>query len=195
MSEAAATRRDAGLGLTRGQVGMLGLIASESAFFAAFVVAYLFYAGRTATGPTPDPVLEVPFLGTACLLGSSVTLMLAARALRADERRRFSVLWGLTLGLGLVFLAGTALEWRRLIVEEELWLDTNLFGTTFYSLVGFHAAHVTAGAVGLGLVLVLALRGRVGREQTGPVELLSWYWHFVDAVWVVVFTVVYGLGR
>lgn len=181
--------------LARGRVGMLCLIASEAAFFAVFVVTYLFYLGRSATGPTPGQVLDVPVLDTACLLSSSLTIALALRALRAGHGRRFGAWWGLTLALGAVFLLGTAFDWRRLMVEEGLRIDTNLFGTTFYTLVGLHAAHVSVGALGLALVGALWLGGRVGRSDAEHVELLSWYWHFVDAVWVVVFTVVYGIGR
>jgi cytochrome c oxidase subunit 3 len=194
MSEALAgdpAVRAGGPPLTRGRVGMLCLIASEAALFAVLVVTYLFYLGRSTAGPTPAQVLEVPVLNTACLLSSSLTIALAVRALRAGHRRRFSAWWGLSLALGAGFLLGTAFEWRHLIVDEGLRIGTNLFGTTFYGLVG----HVSVGALGLALVLALSLFGRVGRSDAEPVELLSWYWHFVDAVWVVVFTVVYGIGR
>lgn len=183
-----------GFPLSRRQVGMLGLIASESAFFACFVVAYLLYLGRSRTGPYPD-VLEVPYVTTACLLSSSATIALALRALRAGGRRAFAAWWTLTLALGGAFLVGTALEWRRLIVHEGLTISTNLFGTSFYSLVGFHAAHVAAGLLLLATVAAIALRTRLGPTHADRVELVAWYWHFVDAVWVVVFTAVYGIGR
>ena len=90
---------------------------------------------------------------------------------------------------------GTAQEWHRLIYEHGLTISTNLFGTTYYSLVGLHAFHVTAGLVMLSIVLLLGLAGRIGRNQSPRVGVLSLYWHFVDAVWVVVFTVVYVIGR
>jgi cytochrome c oxidase subunit 3/cytochrome o ubiquinol oxidase subunit 3 len=180
---------------SRGKVAMAGLIIAESAIFTIFVVAYLFYLGKSTTGPTPAEVLETPILYTICLLSSSVTIHLAAKALERDYVRLFIALWLLTIALGGLFLFGTAMEWHRLIYEHGLTISTNLFGTTYYSLVGLHAFHVTAGLLMLSLVAVFGLRGRVGVSQSGRVEVLSMYWHFVDAVWVVVFTVVYVLGR
>jgi cytochrome c oxidase subunit 3/cytochrome o ubiquinol oxidase subunit 3 len=100
-----------------------------------------------------------------------------------------------TIVLGALFLYGTGQEWHRLIYEHGLTISTNLFGTTYYSLVGLHAFHVTAGLIMLSIVLLFGMAGRIGREQSAPVYVLSLYWHFVDAVWVVVFTVVYVLGR
>jgi cytochrome c oxidase subunit III len=179
----------------RGKVGMACLIAAESAIFTIFVVAYLFYAGKSVTGPSPREVLETPIFYTVCLLSSSITVHLAAKFLDHGKRVAFSSLWLLTLILGGVFLFGTAQEWHRLIYEKGLTISTNLFGTTYYSLVGLHASHVTAGLVMLLVVLILGLTGRVGRDQSGRVGVLAMYWHFVDAVWVVVFTVVYILGR
>lgn len=90
---------------------------------------------------------------------------------------------------------GTGQEWHRLIYEHGLTISTNLFGTTYYSLVGLHAFHVTAGLVMLSIVLLFGLANRVGTEQFARVDVLSLYWHFVDVVWVIVFTVVYVLGR
>jgi cytochrome c oxidase subunit 3/cytochrome o ubiquinol oxidase subunit 3 len=180
---------------SRGKVAMAGLIIAESAIFTIFVVAYLFYLGKSTTGPTPAEVLETPIFYTICLLSSSVTIHLAAKALDRDYARLFIALWLLTIALGGLFLFGTAMEWHRLIYEHGLTISTNLFGTTYYSLVGLHAFHVTAGLLILSLVAVFGLRGRVGVSQSGRVEVLSMYWHFVDAVWVVVFTVVYVLGR
>jgi cytochrome c oxidase subunit 3/cytochrome o ubiquinol oxidase subunit 3 len=104
-------------------------------------------------------------------------------------------LWSLTILLGGLFLFGTGQEWHRLIYEHGLTISTNLFGTTYYSLVGLHAFHVTAGMIMLVMVAIFAFAGRIGREQSHRVEVLSLYWHFVDVVWVVVFTVVYVLGR
>lgn len=184
-----------GIGLTPAQVGMAGLILSEIAFFGTFIVTYLFYVGRSPVGPQPDQVLQVPVLNTACLLSSSITIALAVRALRGGRRGRFLLWWLATIALGGEFLVGTALEWRDLVVNHGLTIATNLFGTTFYSLVGFHALHVTVGLVLLGLVAVLGLRGHVGVRHAERVELLSWYWHFVDAVWVAVFLTVYVVGR
>ena len=180
---------------SRGKVAMAGLIVAESAIFTIFVVAYLYYAGKTLTGPTPREVLETPIFYTICLLSSSFTVHLAGRYLEQGKRGAFLNLWSLTFVLGGLFLYGTGQEWRRLIYEHGLTISTNLFGTTYYSLVGLHAFHLTAGLVMLGIVLVFGLAGRVGQDQSNRVGVLSMYWHFVDGVWVVVFTVVYMLGR
>jgi cytochrome c oxidase subunit 3 len=180
---------------SRGKVAMAGLIIAESAIFTIFVVAYLFYLGKSTTGPTPGEVLETPIFYTICLLSSSLTIHLAAKSLERDYIRLFLGLWLLTIALGGLFLYGTAQEWHRLIYEHGLTISTNLFGTTYYSLVGLHGFHVTAGLIMLLIVAVFALSGRVGVTQSGRIEVLSMYWHFVDAVWVVVFTVVYVLGR
>ena len=179
----------------RGKVGMACLIIAESAIFTIFVVAYLFYAGKSRTGPTPREVLETPIFFTVCLLSSSLTIHLAAKLLERGKRGAFLALWFLTIVLGALFMYGTAREWHRLIYEHGLTISTNLFGTTYYSLVGLHATHVTVGLLMLTIVLLFGLAGRVGREQSARIDVLSMYWHFVDAVWVVVFTVVYVLGR
>ena len=179
----------------RGKVAMACLIFAESAIFTIFVVAYLFYVGKSLTGPTPREVLETPIFYTICLLSSSLTIHLAGKLLERGRRGAFLGLWLFTIVLGGLFLYGTGQEWHRLIYEHGLTISTNLFGTTYYSLVGLHASHVTAGLVMLSIVLLFGLAGRVGPEQSARVEVLSMYWHFVDAVWVVVFTVVYILGR
>src|SRR6266487_5189368 len=179
----------------RGKVGMACLIIAESAIFTIFVVAYLFYIGKSLTGPSPQQVLETPIFFTICLLSSSLTVHFAGKALERGKRGAFLILWSLTILLGGLFLYGTAQEWHRLIYEHGLTISTNLFGTTYYSLVGLHAFHVTAGLLMLAIVLVFGLAGRVRVDQSGRVGVLSMYWHFVDAVWVVVFTVVYVIGR
>ena len=179
----------------RGKVAMAGLIVAESAIFTIFVVAYLFYIGKSLTGPTPREVLETPVFFTICLLSSSLTIHYAGRFLQSGNRGGFLSLWSLTILLGGLFLFGTGQEWHRQICERGLTISTNLFGTTYYSLVGLHAFHVTVGMIMLVIVAVFAFVGRVGREHSQRVEVLSLYWHFVDAVWIVVFTVVYVLGR
>jgi cytochrome c oxidase subunit III len=180
---------------SRGRVGMLSLIAGESAIFTIFVVAYIFYIGKSQSGPMPRQVLDVPVFTTICLLSSSLTIHLAVRALEHGRIAPFKLFWFLTLALGAIFLIGTGVEWHRLIYSEGLTISTNLFGTTYYSLVGLHAFHVTVGLVGLILVMALAFSARVQQEHAYRVNVLSLYWHFVDSVWVVVFTVVYVLGR
>src|SRR5467141_805895 len=179
----------------RGKVAMACLIFAESAIFTIFVVAYLFYLGKSLTGPSPREVLEIPIFYTICQLSSSLTIHFAAKCLARGIEFAFLGFWLLTIALGGLFLYGTTEEWHRLIYEHGLTISTNLFGTTYYSLVGLHAFHVTAGLIMLVTVAVFGLSGRVGVKQSGHIEVLSMYWHFVDAVWVVVFTVVYVLGR
>ncbi|MFO1458750.1 MAG: heme-copper oxidase subunit III [Verrucomicrobiota bacterium] len=179
----------------KGRVGMACLILAESAIFIIFVVAYVFYLGKDTSGPTPRQVLELPILNSICLLASSATITFAVRALELGAIRAFAASWAATAALGTYFLFGTALEWKRLIQVHGLTLQTNLFGTTFYSLVGLHACHVIVGLVMLLIVLVLTLLGHVRREHAWRTDVLALYWHFVDAVWIVVFTVVYVIGR
>jgi cytochrome c oxidase subunit 3/cytochrome o ubiquinol oxidase subunit 3 len=180
---------------SKGVVGMTCLIIAESAIFTIFVVAYLFYVGKSLSGPTPNQVLELPILNTVCLLSSSVTITFALRSLSKGEIRRFGYWWLSTIVLGAYFLFGTGREWHRLIYEKGLTIQTNLFGTTFYSLVGLHASHVVVGLVGLLIVMAFAMASRVKKEHAERVHVLALYWHFVDMVWVVVFTVVYIIGR
>jgi cytochrome c oxidase subunit III len=179
----------------RGTVGMACLIIAESAIFIIFIVAYIFYIGKSLSGPTPAQVLETPIFGTVCLLSSSITVHLAVGALRKMKMREFTLWLAGTVLLGTIFLATTAQEWHHLIYDEGLTLQTNLFGTTYYSLVGLHASHVIVGLTMLSLVLGFSIAGRVEEHHAEKVEVLSLYWHFVDAVWVVVFTVVYIVGR
>ena len=180
---------------SRGRVGMVALIAAETTIFTIFVVAYLYYVGKSLSGPLPHEVLRVPVFYTVCLLTSSLTIHAATRALHRGNVRDFTSLWLATIVLGATFLVGTALEWRRLIYDEGLRIDTNLFGTTYYSLVGLHATHVVIGLTLLGVVMALCFVRRIGPTHSQCIDVLSLYWHFVDAVWVVVFTVVYVVGR
>lgn len=174
---------------------MLSLIAAESAIFTIFVVAYIYYTGSRVLQPGPREVLEVPIAGTVCLLSSSVFIWIAERAIHRGAIKRFVFFWSVTWMLGAYFLAGTALEWKRLIVDRHFTVATNVFGTAFYSLVGLHASHVTVGLILMLVVLLLAFAGKVKPEHAERITVLAMYWHFVDAVWVVVFTVVYITGR
>jgi cytochrome c oxidase subunit 3/cytochrome o ubiquinol oxidase subunit 3 len=179
----------------RGTIGIVFLILTETALFSIFVVAYLVYAGKSLTGPFPKDVLDLPIVASICLLSSSLTIVFAEHALKKNQLGRFRLWWIATICLGLEFLASTGLEWRKLIYQDHLTISTNLFGTTFYSLVGLHASHVIVGMCFLLLVLIVTLLGFPIQTQFRRVMFLSWYWHFVDAVWVVVFTVVYIIGR
>jgi cytochrome c oxidase subunit III len=186
--------------LSPGQWGILTFLGSEVAFFSTLIVAYVIFYGRDSQpggmgGPAPGEVLSLALacVTTACLLASSVTVHLAERALGRDQHATFLQLWTATIVLGIAFLCGTAYEWSDLIGRHHLTLGRNLFGTTFYTLVGFHGLHVTVGVVVMLIVLGLSLRRRLAEKTHATAELVSWYWHFVDGVWIVVFTVVYLL--
>ena len=179
---------------SRGRVGMYCLIAAEAAIFTIFVVAYIFYIGKSVSGPQPKDVLRAPIFYSVCLLASSLTIHIAIRQLTEGSRAAFGRWWLLTILLGGTFLFGTAKEWNHLIFDEGLTVSTNLFGTTYYSLVGLHGFHVTMGLLAFIIVALFYFTGRLGREHSERLEVLSMYWHFVDAVWVVVFLVVYVIG-
>jgi cytochrome c oxidase subunit III len=198
MSEAAAVphnSNDAWTLPSRGVVGMLCLILAEAAIFLIFVVAYIYYEGKSLSGPTPQQVLKLPIFATICLLSSSITVHFAASALHRGTRNMCSLWLTATVLLGGIFITGTGIEWYELIYHEGLTIQTNLFGTTFYSLVGLHASHVIFGLIMLLVTLLFSLSGKLSTKHAYRVEVLSLYWHFVDAVWVVVFLVVYVLGR
>ena len=180
---------------SRGRVGMFSLIAAESAMFTIFVVAYIFYLGKSLAGPAPRDVLTVPIFSTVCLLSSSLSIHLSVRALRNAKTGIFAAWWFITMALGAIFLIETGREWQKLIFDEGLTVSTNLFGTTYYSLVGLHAFHVTVGLIIIATVMAFTFLGKVTPKYTERLEVFSLYWHFVDSVWVVVFTVVYVIGR
>jgi cytochrome c oxidase subunit 3/cytochrome o ubiquinol oxidase subunit 3 len=177
------------------RVGMTALIVGESAILTIFVVAYVFYMGKSLSGPTPAQVLEVPILATICLLSSSFTIWRAEKAIEDDRMGTFTFFLGTTIALGAAFLTNTAREWGKLIHRDGLTISTNLFGTTFYSLVGLHATHVVVGLFLLTSIFIFSLFGWVDSRQSERFGVVVLYWHFVDAVWVVVFTVVYLIGR
>jgi cytochrome c oxidase subunit 3/cytochrome o ubiquinol oxidase subunit 3 len=143
----------------------------------------------------PAEVLSPPIFYTVCLLSSSLTIHLAAKSLRGGNVRVFGAWWFLTILLGAIFVYGTASEWHRLIYKDGLTITSNLFGTTYYSLVGLHGFHVIMGLLGLTTVMVFTIFGAVKQEHAERIDVLSLYWHFVDAVWIVVFSVVYVIGR
>ena len=183
--------------LSAPQWGMVAFLLSETAFFGTLVVTYLSFLGKDQTGPTPAEALSLPLAlcTTLCLLSSSATIHFAEGALHQGGRGRFRLWWALTIALGVAFLGGTAFEWYDLITRHQLTISRNLFGSTFYTLVGFHGFHVTAGVIAMLIVLGLATRGQVTEKNPLGVQLVAWYWHFVDGVWVVVFSVVYLFGR
>lgn len=173
------------------KLGILTLILAESALFTIFVVAYLFYMGKSLNPPFPREVLEFPLLGSIALFSSSATIFLAEKALHKGNRGGFLFWWGLTVVLGAYFLYFTGSEWAKLICVDGLTIATNTFGTTFYSLVGLHAFHVVVGVLLLLGIFIAGLRNRLKPDHTEHVEAISYYWHFVDCIWIVVLSVVY----
>jgi cytochrome c oxidase subunit III len=183
--------------LSAPQWGMVAFLVSEVAFFSTLIVTYVTFMGKDVVGPTPSEALSLPLviITTICLLSSSVTIHFAEQALHRGQQHTFCLLWAVTIALGIAFLLGTAYEWRELITKHHLTISRNLFGTTYYTLIGFHGLHVTAGVITMLIVLGLALRGEITESHRTGVELVAWYWHFVDAVWIVVFLVVYVASR
>ena len=167
-------------------------LASESIFFASLIAAYLAYHGKSLVGPYPDDVFNIPLtsISTFVLLMSSLTMVLAVGAISAGDVKK-TRLWLLaTAGLGTVFLGFQAWEFTE-FVHSGLTLSTNLFGSSFFTLTGFHGAHVAVGVIWLVTLLIYSFRGGVTQKRALDVEVAGLYWHFVDVVWIVIFTVVY----
>jgi cytochrome c oxidase subunit 3/cytochrome o ubiquinol oxidase subunit 3 len=179
-------------GLTNEKLGMWVFLASECLLFGGLISTYLLVHKRSVQGPTPDEVFDIPFTSVSSfvLLMSSLTMVLAVSALaRGDERR--NRLWLTTTALlGSVFIAGQVYEFTS-FVNEGLGFTTNIFGSAFFTLTGFHGVHVTVGIIMLMSLVGMSLRGNLTRERAETVEIVGLYWHFVDIVWIIIFTVVY----
>lgn len=177
--------------------GMASFLLSEVAFFTTLIVTYVAMMGHDIVGPSPTEALTLPIVlvSTLCLIASSVTIHAAERSLESGTHDKFRSLLAVTILLGIAFLVLTGFEWHDLIFNKQLTISRNLFGTTYYTLVGFHALHVTVGVVAMLTVFALATASAIHKEQQVGVRLVAWYWHFVDAVWIVVFFVVYIASR
>jgi cytochrome c oxidase subunit 3/cytochrome o ubiquinol oxidase subunit 3 len=177
---------------------MLAFLLSEVAFFSTLITTYVVFLRETKDSvPSPKEVFHLPLVlaGTACLLSSSVTVHLADRAFGRGRRSAFLGWWLMTIVLGATFLICTGKEWHELIFKDGLTIARNLFGSSYFTLVGFHALHVTIGLIVLSIVFALAWRRKVTDQNHDSIEIVSWYWHFVDGVWIVVFSLVYLIGR
>jgi len=167
-------------------------LASECLFFGSLIATYLIYRGRSTVGPYPDELFDIPFTSVSSfvLIMSSVSMVLALAAIQRGDRRGLCI-WLLTTALlGITFISGQVFEFTE-FYREGLTLETNLFGTTFFVLTGFHGAHVTVGVLILLSLFVMALRGRLTAENSLVIEIAGLYWHFVDIVWIIIFTLVY----
>ena len=183
-------------GTTNTKLAIWLFLSSDCLFFGAFISAYLLYRGRPQTGPSPSKVYSIPFTSVSSfvLLMSSLTMVLALAAIMRGDYRRLRI-WLLTTALlGSVFIGGQIFEFTE-FARKGLHLDTNLFGSTFFVLTGFHGAHVTVGIIWLLSLWGLATQGRLKSGDAEKVEIAGLYWHFVDVVWIVIFTVVYLLPQ
>ena len=174
------------------KLGMWVFLSSDCLLFGALIATYLLYKDNHVTGPGPDDVFDIPFTSVSAfvLLLSSLTMVLAVSALTRGDVR-LSRIWLLTTALlGSVFIAGQVYEFTT-FVREGLGFTTNIFGSSFYTLTGFHGVHVSAGIIMLMSLLLMSLRGNLTQENAETVEVIGLYWHFVDIVWIVIFTIVY----
>ena len=183
-------------GISHSKLGMWLFLASDCLLFGAFISAYLLYNGRAQTGPTPEDVINIPFTSTSTfvLLMSSLTMVLAVSAAHRGDDQRLRLWLVSTAILGASFIAGQVYEFTTM-VHEGLGYTTNIFGSSFYSLTGFHGVHVTIGIILLLIMLGMSLRGRLPQAKAEVVEVIGLYWHFVDVVWIVIFTVVYLIHK
>ena len=178
--------------LTNPKLAMWLFLASDCLFFGAFISAYLLYRGRPQHGPTPKELFNIPFTSATSfiLLMSSLAMVLALAAIQRGDHRRFR-LWTLATALfGATFIAGQVYEFTE-FSRRGLHVDSNLFGSTFFVLTGFHGAHVTVGIIWLLSLWGLSARGSLQQRDAEKVEIAGLYWHFVDVVWIVIFTVIY----
>jgi heme/copper-type cytochrome/quinol oxidase subunit 3 len=151
----------------------------------------MFEAGQ-GTGPVPHEILDIPYTSISAfvLLMSSLTMVLALASIQRGNQRGLRVWLSATAALGLVFLGGQFFEFTS-FYREGLGLTTNIFSMSFFTLTGFHGAHVTIGVIWLISLVIVSLRGGVRQDQSMNVEIAGLYWHFVDIVWIVIFTLVY----
>ena len=182
-------------GVSNNKLAMWVFLASESLFFGGFIATYFLYRGRDAQflkGPTPDKLLNIPFTSVTSfvLLMSSLTMVLALAAIQRADHRRFRIWLLATAFFGMTFIGGQVYEFTE-FYRQGLHLGTNMFGTTFFVLTGLHGAHVTIGIVWLLSIWGRSVQGRLGPERAEAVEIAGMYWHFVDVVWIFIFTAIY----
>ncbi len=183
------------LGVDSRKLAIWTLIGSEVMFFSALIVTYIVMHGKSIGGPQPHDVLDVPLTGanTFILICSSLTMVTALAAIQRGDGRALRRWLIATAVLGLAFLGGQAIEFT-LLGQHGLSLSANLFGATFFTLTGFHGAHVLVGIIWITFLLVRTFRGGVTQDNHLAIELVGLYWHFVDIVWIIIFTIVYLIG-
>jgi cytochrome c oxidase subunit 3/cytochrome o ubiquinol oxidase subunit 3 len=179
-------------GVSSSKMAMWAFLGSECLFFGALISTYLLYRSRTGSGPSSKDLYDIPYTSVSSfvLLMSSLTMVLALAAIQRGDHRRFRTWLLATALLGSIFIGGQVYEFTGFI-REGLKLDTSPFGSAFFTLTGFHGAHVSVGIIWLLSLVGMSLRGELPKEKAETVEIAGLYWHFVDIVWVVIFTVVY----
>ena len=196
MSHAAAPTHYTSMGLDSRKMGFWAFIGSECLLFGSLISTYLVYQGRSVSGPTPAQILNIPVtsISTFDLLMSSLWMVLALAAVQRGDMKWAKIwLFGVAVG-GTIFLGFQFYEFSS-FVREGLTMQANLFGCTFFILTGTHGAHVTVGVLWMLTLWVRALQGKLGPQHAMTVEIAGLYWHFVDVVWIVIFTLVYLLHK
>jgi len=206
MAHDAALHPPTSTGLDNRKLAIWTFIGSECMFFATLISTYIVYKGQSLRGPYPhetwtDPatgkvmehVFSIPLVtfGTAVLLFSSFFVVLALNGLQQGKQKQFIGWLTATVICGLFFIGMQVFEFTHFVHEKGLGFTTNLFGSSFYTLTGFHGTHVTLGVLWLATLLYLGIRGKMGPEKALNLEIAALYWHFVDVVWIVIFPVVY----
>jgi heme/copper-type cytochrome/quinol oxidase subunit 3 len=179
-------------GVSNEKLAMWAFLGSECLLFGALISTYFLYRGRSVVGPTPKQVYDIPYtsISSFVLLMSSLTMVLALAAIQRGDHRRLRLWLTATALLGTVFIGGQVYEFTSFI-HEGLTLKTNLFGSSFFVLTGFHGVHVTVGIIMLLSLVMMSARGKIPQSKAEVIEIAGLYWHFVDIVWIVIFTVVY----
>ncbi|HET9599951.1 MAG TPA: cytochrome c oxidase subunit 3 [Acidimicrobiales bacterium] len=179
-------------GLSNNKLGMWLFLGSECLLFGGLISTYMLYRGRTQEGPKPSQIYDIPFtsISSFILLMSSLTMVLAVSASKHGDLRRTRLWLCATAGLGSLFVGGQVYEFTA-FYREGLGFTTSLFGSSFYTLTGFHGVHVSVGIIMLVSLVAILLRGRIDGNRAEVVDIVGLYWHFVDIVWIVIFTLVY----
>jgi heme/copper-type cytochrome/quinol oxidase subunit 3 len=179
-------------GLSNNKLAMWVFLGSECLLFGGLISTYMLYRGRVGTGPRPDQTYSIPFTSVSSfvLLMSSLTMVLAVSAAKLGDTRKTRIWLTTTAMLGASFVGGQIFEFTT-FYRKGLGFTTSLFGSSFYTLTGFHGVHVTVGVVLLLSLVAMTLRGNISGDQAEVVELIGLYWHFVDIIWIVIFTLVY----
>jgi len=193
-TDAAAMEMHSATGLPNRKILMWAFIGSECMLFGSLIIVYLVYRGKSLVGPYPADLLNIPFITvtTFVLLMSSLMMVLALSAVQRGDMKWGKIWLFMTALLGMVFLGGQVYEFSH-FVHEGLTLRTNLFGGSFFLLTGTHGAHVAVGVIWLMSLVFMAQRGQLTQANAETVEIAGLYWHFVDVVWIVLFTLIYLL--